>query len=161
MIPELIVHSALQVIIISLYFWAYLVPYIQANVGSAMINMVTAPIENVMRKNCAVNIIIKKQLKDKDTLYIGTDPVLSRTNKILLVSNIVIAFLLSCIALFLIVTYYWNVHSAYAVLEVTLTYIVVIGIQMWFTVAIKEYNPFTRDEMTELLYGAASRYCVV
>jgi hypothetical protein len=161
MIPELIVHSALQVIIISIYFWAYLAPYIQAIVNNAMISMVTTPIENAMRKNCAVNIMIKKQLKDKDALYIGTDPVLSRTNTILLVSNVVIVFLLSCIALFLIFKYYWNIHSAYAVLEVVLTYTVVIGIQMWFTVAIKEYNPFTREEMTELLYGAASRYCVV
>ena len=160
MLPELLVHAVLQLAIVSVYFWTYLIPSIKNTVNDVLVSMTTDPIKGVMESNCAFNSFVKAQLSEKKGIFMDSDPVMTRTNNILLAANCIVALLLLMLIFSIVKAYYWDHQLRFAVIEVVMTYVVVIAFQVWFMSIITKYVAFTENDLLSLVQKGTEKYCL-
>ena len=161
MFAAAIVHAVLQLIIVSLYFWVYLLPQIQTYIGISLNKQIGDSARKVMDYDCNSAVILKWYMRGKERVFVDKDPVRRNTNLLLMVANIVIVLLLGLLVSSIVFARpHWIVEAGMSAVEVTIAYVVVLIIQVWFTGVVKNYKPYTNEEMTEIVKGAVNSYCI-
>lgn len=160
MLIEVIIHAVLQLMIMSAYFWVYLVPSIQKQVSSKVTNMMSQPVLSTLQGDCTLAAVVKSHLTGKQNIYASSDPVMKSTNRVLFVANMIFVGVLVAITMSYVFAYHWNKHSSAAMGEVFLTYAILLAIQVWFTNLVSKFMPYTKDEMNNIIVTAANTYCV-